>query len=128
MSRMRPRGQLFDGPLQVRLAQVLPPHVDGAELLQGVFQAAGLVVDHRVGAQLATHLQFLVGAGRGNHAGADRAGHLHHAGGHAAAAAMHEDVFADLQLRMSKQAQVRGNAHQGDGGGVALGDILGNDV
>ena len=96
--------------------------------LERLVDVARPVVHHHVGAQLAADLDFFVVAGRGHDAGADGPRHLHDARADPARTAVHEDLLAHLQLGVAEQAEVGGDAHQGNRRGVLKGNFLGNGI
>src|SRR5437763_1544804 len=74
------RAKQPNGPIEIRLAQRFPPHVDPLRrvLFDSGVDILALVLDGQIGAQLFAQRDLLLAAGRGNDPRADRLGHLHH--------------------------------------------------
>ena len=100
----------------------------GASSLTRAGDVLLLVVDRCVGAEFAAQFHFFVAAGRGDHAGTDRLGHLHDHRADAAGAAVDEQRFAGLQLGVAHEAEVGGDADQRAGGRRFVAHAVGNRI
>ena len=93
-------GQALDLARHVGAGDHVEDHVDAlaaGELLRLFGEVLGLVVDGVVGAELQAGLALVVAAGRGDHRGAQRLGHLDRRDADAAGAALDQQGLARLQ-------------------------------
>ena len=111
-------GQQRNRPLEVRLAQRLPPHAHAlrSKLLDARIDIFALVVDRQVGAQLAAQAQLRRTARGRDDSRALRLGHLHEQPAHPARGGVHERAVAVLQRVDAGHEVVRGHPLQHEGG------------
>lgn len=123
-------GEGGSSAVEVRFAGGFPPNVHpgrgdlfefGEHILSGVIEGG-------FGTQITAGLNFRVGAGGAEHAGAQGASQLNDGGANASAASVDEKRFAAEQLGFAHEAEMRGDRNERGSGGLFIGHSIGQRI